>query len=55
MEIVQKAIVRDEDAHSWIAMGGGRAEDAEHLVTESAIVGFWENYRRLMGISVAAV
>lgn len=55
VEIVQKAIVRDEDAHSWIAMGGGRAEDAEHLVTESAIVGFWENYRRLMGISVAAV
>jgi len=55
VEIVQKAIARDEDAHSWIAMGGGRAEDAEHLVTESAIVGFWENFRRLMGISVAAV
>lgn len=53
VEIVQRAITRDADAHSWIAMGGGRAEDAEHLVTESAIVGFWENYRRLMGIAVA--
>ena len=53
VEIVQRAITRGADAHSWIAMGGGRAEDAEHLVTESAIVGFWENYRRLMGIAVA--
>ncbi len=53
VEIVQRAIARDANAHSWIAMGGGRAEDAEHLVTESAIVGFWENYRRLMGIAVA--
>jgi len=53
VEIVQRAITRDANAHSWIAMGGGRAEDAEHLVTESAIVGFWENYRRLMGIAVA--
>ena len=53
VEIVQRAITRGADAHSWIAMGGGRAEDAEHLVTESAIVGFWENYRRLMGITIA--
>ena len=52
VEIVQKAIVRDQAEHSWIAMGGGRAEDAEHLVTESAIVGFWEHYRRLMGVGL---
>jgi anthranilate 1,2-dioxygenase large subunit len=51
VEIVQKAITRDEDQHSWIAMGGGQAVDAEHLVTEGAIIGFWENYRRLMRIT----
>ena len=50
VEIVQKAVVRDQDKTSYIAMGGGVAEDAEHLVTESAIVGFWDHYRALMGI-----
>ena len=50
VEIVQKAVVRDQEKHSYIAMGGGRAEDAQHLVTESAIIGFWQNYRELMNI-----
>lgn len=50
VEIVQKAIVRAGDATSYIAMGGGRAENAEHLVTESAIVGFWETYKSYLGI-----
>jgi anthranilate 1,2-dioxygenase large subunit len=48
VEIVQKAIRQDRDTGAYIAMGGGRAEDAEHLVTESAVLGFWEHYRRLM-------
>lgn len=51
VEIVQKAITSDADQHSMIAMGGGKAGDADHLVTESCIVGFWGNYRRLMGVS----
>lgn len=50
VEIVQRAVREARDARSYIAMGGGRAEDAEHLVTEGAIVGFWEAYRGVMGI-----
>lgn len=51
VEIVQKAVRCDRDQGSYIAMGGGRAEDVEHLVTESAIIGFWEHYRSLLGIA----
>ena len=51
VEIVQKAIARDHDKVSYIAMGGGRAEDSEHLVTESAIIGFWDYYKSLLGIT----
>jgi len=50
VEIVQKGIVRDQAKNSYIAMGGGLAQNTEHLVTESAIIGFWENYRALLGI-----
>ena len=50
VEIVQRAIKRDGDRTSYIAMGGGRAEDAEHLVIESAVIGFWEYYKSLLGI-----
>lgn len=50
VEIVQRAVREARDARSYIAMGGGRAEDAQHLVTESAIIGFWEAYRKVMGI-----
>ena len=49
VEIVQKGVARDAGESSYLGMGGGRAEDAQHLVTESSIVGFWEHYRRLMG------
>lgn len=49
VEIVQNAIIGDRDASSYIAMGGGRAEDADHLVTEGAIIGFWDNYEKLVG------
>jgi anthranilate 1,2-dioxygenase large subunit len=30
-------------------MGGAEAKDAEHLVTEGSIIGFWEYYRQVMG------
>ena len=46
--IVQRAIGQASSASSYIAMGGGRAEDAEHLVTEGAIIGFWQAYRQVM-------
>ena len=50
VEIVQDAIIRDQDESSYIAMGGGTADDAHHLVTEGAIIGFWQNYRSLMDL-----
>lgn len=53
VEIVQNAIVGEQQATSFIAMGGGRAEDADHLVTEGAIVGFWDNYEKLVGFETA--
>lgn len=48
VEIVHDAIQRDQGKCSYMAMGGGRAEDAEHLVTEGPIIGFWEFYRKIM-------
>ena len=51
VEIVQRAVRQAGADSSYIAMGGGRAEDAQHLVTESAIIGFWAAYRRVMGIA----
>jgi anthranilate 1,2-dioxygenase large subunit len=47
-EIVQQAIVRDQDACSFLELGGVEAEDAEDLVNEAAIRGFWSYYRRIM-------
>jgi phenylpropionate dioxygenase-like ring-hydroxylating dioxygenase large terminal subunit len=48
-EIVQQAIIRDGDACSVLEAGGSAIEDQETLVTETAIRGFWQNYRELMG------
>jgi anthranilate 1,2-dioxygenase large subunit len=49
-EIVQQAIVRDQDACSFLELGGTAADDAEDLVNETAIRGFWGYYRRIMGL-----
>jgi len=51
VEIVQAGVIRDGEKTSIIGMGGGRAENADHLTTEGAIIGFWENYCRYLGIS----
>ena len=50
VEIVQQAVSSDRKARSYIARGGGGADDADHLVTEGAIIGFWQNYREMVGI-----
>lgn len=51
IELVQKAIEAQEGHGSGvIALGGRTVEDQEHLVTEVAIRGFWQGYRKLMGI-----
>jgi anthranilate 1,2-dioxygenase large subunit len=47
-EIVQQAIARDQDACSLLELGGVDAEDAEDLVNEAAIRGFWSYYRQIM-------
>ena len=49
VEIVQRSIIGENDATSYIAMGGGSPDDADHLVTEGAIIGFWHNYEKLVG------
>lgn len=54
VEIVQRAVVRDGDKTSFIAMGGARGGDAQHLVTESSIIGFWDYYARVVGFDAAA-
>jgi anthranilate 1,2-dioxygenase large subunit len=50
VEIVQEGIIRDGEKTSIIGMGGGRAENVDHLTTEGAIIGFWENYCRYLEI-----
>ena len=53
VEIVQAAIIGDHEQRSFIAMGGGQAIDSDHLVTEGAIIGFWQNYQRIIGFDAA--
>ena len=50
-EIVQQAILRDSTASSFIEFGGTRVEDQENLLTETAILGFWQYYRGVMGFA----
>lgn len=50
-EIVQQAIVRDRDAASYIAFGGNGVENQDNLLTETAIRGFWQYYRGVMGFA----
>lgn len=52
VEIVQRGVNRSGDAVSYIAMGGGHAEESAHLVTEAPIIGFWEYYRDLVGFEL---
>lgn len=48
VELVNRAITHGGSDSSFIAMGGGKAESADHLITEGAIIGFWQYYRQLM-------
>lgn len=54
VEIVHDAVTHDQAKTSYIAMGGGKAEDADHLVTEGAIIGFWQYYREIVGFDTPA-
>lgn len=54
VEIVHRAVAGEDTKASYIAMGGGRADDADHLVTEGAIIGFWQTYRNIVGFDLPA-
>lgn len=55
VEIVQKAIIRDGEATSYIAMGGRGGVPQDNLVSEAPIISLWNYYRRAMNFeSVAA-
>ncbi|WP_372720556.1 aromatic ring-hydroxylating dioxygenase subunit alpha [Immundisolibacter sp.] len=47
--ICQQAVIRDQNTWSCIEMGGRDVKDADHLVTETTIRAFWDEYRQLMG------
>ena len=53
--LIQRAIRRQREHHSLIAMGGtGPIESQDHLVTEVPVRAFWKTYCDLMGISPEA-
>jgi anthranilate 1,2-dioxygenase large subunit len=49
-ELVQQAIVRDQEACSFIEFGGRETENQENLLTECGIRGFWKYYREIMHV-----
>lgn len=51
VELVQQGIVRDQEKTSYIGMGGSKAEDTVHLVSETAIIGFWDYYQDTMQLN----
>ena len=52
VELVQAAILRDQDKHARVEIGGkGRIKTQESLVTEVPIRGFYSYYCELMGFS----
>ena len=53
--LIQRAIRRQGEYHSIIAMGGtGPIEDQNHQVSEVPIRGFWKNYCAFMGYAPRA-
>ena len=48
-EIEQQAVARDQDACSFLELDGTEVADAENLVSEAAMRGFWQYYREIMG------
>jgi anthranilate 1,2-dioxygenase large subunit len=48
-ELEQQAIARDLDACSFLELDGTGTGDAENLVSEAAMRGFWRYYREIMG------
>ena len=49
MEMAQRGCARHEDESAVMEMGGREWLDEDHMVTETAIRGFYNYYRQLMG------
>jgi anthranilate 1,2-dioxygenase large subunit len=54
VELVHKAIVRDGEKTSYIAMGGRGGLPQDNLVSEAPIISLWDYYRRVMGFADSA-
>jgi anthranilate 1,2-dioxygenase large subunit len=48
VEMVHHSVLQAQNETSYIAMGGGKSESTDHLVTEAAIIAFWNTYRETM-------
>jgi hypothetical protein len=46
----QQAIANDLEACSFLELDGTGTVDAENLMSEAAMGGFWEYYREIMGL-----
>ncbi len=51
MEMAQRGCARHEDDSAVMEMGGREWRDEDHMVTETAIRGFYNYYRQLMGFN----
>jgi anthranilate 1,2-dioxygenase large subunit len=52
LEMVQKAVSGERSGgEAVLALGGRAVRDEAHLVTETAIRGFWKGYTELMGLA----
>jgi len=51
MEMAQRGCARHDDESAVMEMGGREWRDEDHMVTETAIRGFYNYYRQLMGFN----
>jgi salicylate 5-hydroxylase large subunit len=51
MEMAQRGCARHERDSAVMEMGGREWRDEDHMVTETAIRGFYDYYRRIMGFN----
>ena len=50
IKLAQDGIATASEDHALLEMGGRDTEDAEHMVTETAIRAFYKHYRDIMGL-----
>jgi hypothetical protein len=49
VEICHQGTRRDPESFSCVELDGRDVHDADHLVTEAPIRGFWKAYREILG------